>query len=40
MVFYLPKMKSDIATWVAECDICQRVKSKNVHYPGLLHGRT
>lgn len=29
-------MKEDIHKWVAECDVCQRVKTEHVHYLGLL----
>lgn len=34
--FIWPKMKQDIATWVQECDICQKNKSEHVPLLGLL----
>lgn len=36
MIFFWPNMQSDITKWVAECDVCQRVKTKNIHSPELL----
>ncbi|KAJ4801231.1 polyprotein [Rhynchospora pubera] len=34
--FYWPGMKREICGFVKECDVCQRNKSENVPYPGLL----
>lgn len=36
LIFYWCNMKLEIFKWVSECDVCQRIKSKNVHTPGLL----
>ncbi|KAK4393014.1 Transposon Ty3-G Gag-Pol polyprotein [Sesamum angolense] len=35
-LFYWPTLKGDINTWVKECEVCQRSKHENIHYPGLL----
>lgn len=35
-MFYWPNMKTEKCKWVSECDVCQRVKSENIHPPGLL----
>lgn len=35
-MFYWPNMKNDISRWVSEYDICQRIKTENVHSPRLL----
>ena len=35
--FHWKGMYKDIQKYVAECDTCQRNKSKNVMTPGLLH---
>lgn len=34
--FYLKKLQQDVALFINECDTCQRYKSENVKYPGLL----
>jgi hypothetical protein len=34
--FWWKDMKSDIAAYVARCDICQRVKAEHKRPPGLL----
>lgn len=34
--FYWPTMKSDITTYIKECEICQRNKPEHVQSPGLL----
>uniref|UniRef100_A0A0A9GF89 Integrase catalytic domain-containing protein n=1 Tax=Arundo donax TaxID=35708 RepID=A0A0A9GF89_ARUDO len=36
LVFYWPLMKVDVQNLVRECATCQRNKTENVHYPGLL----
>lgn len=36
LLFYWPNMKSIIADYVKKCPICQKNKSENVPYPGLL----
>ncbi|KAL0439603.1 UNVERIFIED_CONTAM: Transposon Ty3-G Gag-Pol polyprotein [Sesamum latifolium] len=36
LLFCWPTMKSDIQTWVKECETCQRIKHENNPYPGLL----
>ncbi|XP_075108974.1 uncharacterized protein LOC142180799 [Nicotiana tabacum] len=36
LLFHWPNMKKEVCKWVEECDVCQRVKSENVHSPGLL----
>lgn len=34
--FFWPSMKSDVTTFVKECDTCQQNKHETVAYPGLL----
>lgn len=34
--FYWKGLQKDVALFIAECDTCQRYKSENVKYPGLL----
>lgn len=34
--FYWKGLQQDVAHFVSECDTCQRYKSENVKYPGLL----
>jgi transposase InsO family protein len=36
MEFYWPGMKTDIRTFIRECDICQRNQGENIHPAGLL----
>ena len=35
-MFYWPGMKQEVITFIRNCDTCQRNKSENVPYPGLL----
>lgn len=35
-LFYWPKMKAQIKTFVAQCMVCQQAKPERVKYPGLL----
>ncbi|KAL2249963.1 UNVERIFIED_CONTAM: Transposon Ty3-G Gag-Pol polyprotein [Sesamum indicum] len=35
LLFFWPKVK-EVDTWVKECEVCQRAKSENKAYPGLL----
>ena len=35
-LFYWPRIKQDVVTFVRSCDVCQRSKHENVPYPGLL----
>lgn len=35
-IIYWPNTKVEVCKWESECDVCQRVKSKNIHPPGLL----
>jgi hypothetical protein len=34
--FHWPNLKASVESFVSECPICQRAKSKQCHYPGLL----
>ncbi|GAB2270658.1 hypothetical protein Dimus_038870 [Dionaea muscipula] len=34
--FYWPRLKVDVAKYVKECDVCQRTKTSNQSYGGLL----
>lgn len=34
--FYWKGLQQDVALFISECDTCQRYKSENVKYPGLL----
>ncbi|WVZ49776.1 LOW QUALITY PROTEIN: hypothetical protein U9M48_001105 [Paspalum notatum var. saurae] len=36
LLFYWPGMKQDIAAFVKQCPVCQKNKSENTPYPGLL----
>ncbi|KAL2243479.1 UNVERIFIED_CONTAM: Retrovirus-related Pol polyprotein from transposon 17.6, partial [Sesamum indicum] len=36
MLFFWPTIKEEVSTWVKECEVCQREKSENKAYPGLL----
>lgn len=36
IIFYWPKMKEDVRTYIAECVIFQTCKSERVPYQGLL----
>jgi hypothetical protein len=35
-IFHWPQLKKAIETFVSECLVCQRAKSEQCHYPGLL----
>jgi hypothetical protein len=35
-VYWWPNMKQDITKYIAECDICGRVKADHLHTPGFL----
>jgi hypothetical protein len=35
-IFYWPGMKKDTEKFISECPVCQRAKSQNCQYPGLL----
>ena len=36
LVFYWPQMKKDVTDYVKNCATCQKNKSENTPYPGLL----
>jgi hypothetical protein len=35
--FFWKGMSTDIQKYVAECDLCQKNKTKNISIPGVLH---
>jgi hypothetical protein len=35
-LYWWPNMKQDITKYIAECDICGRVKADHLHTPGFL----
>jgi hypothetical protein len=35
-LFYWPKLKLYVETFVSQCPVCQRAKAENCQYPGLL----
>lgn len=36
LIFYWPKLKQDVIDHVKQCPVCQKNKSENTPYPGLL----
>lgn len=36
LIFYWPLMQQHVKTFIQECPVCQRNKSENIPYPGLL----
>jgi cytochrome c1 len=36
LLFYWPQMQQQVKLYVKNCPICQKNKSENVPYPGLL----